>query len=136
MVTNPGTETASNMVVALNIHNLSKGETIDPEDWSPERTQYIEEIEPGQSVPLKWTVYAVFRGKYLVYVTVVPKPAGPQATVHPVASSGINLTIQTATNVNPGGMLPVALGTTGGLSLGAFALRWTRRRRLDAGSSR
>jgi ABC-type transport system involved in multi-copper enzyme maturation permease subunit len=136
VVKNPGSETVSNVVVALNVHNLGKGEAIDPEDWSPERTQYIEEIEPGASVPLQWTVYAVFRGKYLVYTTVVQKPAGPQATVRPVASSGINLTIQTDTSMNPGGMLPVALATTGGLSLGACGLRWARRRRIDAGTSR
>jgi hypothetical protein len=136
VVTNPGPEKVSNVVVALNVLNIPKGEAIDPEDWSPERTQYIEEIEPGASVPLQWTVYAVFRGKYLVYMTVVQKPAGPQATVRPVASSGINLTIQTDTSMNPGGTLPVALATTGGLSLGACGLRWVRRRRIDAGSAR
>jgi len=136
VVTNAGTQKASNVVVAMNIVNLSKGEAVDPEDWSPERTQYIEEIDPGQSATLSWKVHSVFSGKYLVYMVVIPKPAGPKATVQPVASNAIHLTIKGVTRVNPGGMMPVALATTGGLSLGAFGLHWFRRRGIDTGGSR
>lgn len=136
VVTNPGSQKASDVVVALNIVNLSKGEAVDPEDWSPERTQYIEELEPGQSTTLGWKVHSVFGGKYLVYLAVISKPAGATATTRPVASSAIHLTVKPVARVNPGGMLPLALVTTGGLSVGAFGLRWLRRRGVDTGRSR
>ena len=136
VVTNSDAQTVSNVVVAMNIVNLSQGEAVDPEDWSPERTQYIEELAPGQSTTLSWTVHSVFSGKYLVYMVVIPKPAGPTATSQPVASNGIHLTITGVTRVNPGGMLPIALATTGGLSLGAVGLHWLRRRGIESGGSR
>lgn len=136
VVTNRGAEKLSDVIVAMNIVNISKGEAVDPEDWSPERTQYIEDLEPGQAVPLSWIVHSVFGGKYLVYMTVITKPASPEATTQPVASRAVHLTVTSVARVNPGGVLPIALGTTGGLSLGAFGLHWVRRRRLAAGSSR
>ena len=77
----------------------------------------------------------MFAGKYLVYMVVIPKPAGTKATSQPVASNGIHLTIKGVARVNPGGMLPVALATTGGLSLGAVGLHWFRRRGIDTGGS-
>ena len=136
VVTNAATQKVSNVVVAMNIVNLSKGEAVDPEDWSPERTQYIEDLEPGQSTTLSWKVHSVFAGNYLVYMAVIPKPAGPKDTIQPVASNAIHLTIKGVARVNPGGMMPVALATTGGLSLGAFGLHWFRRRGIDIGGSR
>ncbi|PYN59750.1 MAG: hypothetical protein DMD90_28330 [Candidatus Rokuibacteriota bacterium] len=136
VVTNAATQKVSNVVVAMNIVNLSKGEAVDPEDWSPERTQYIEDLQPGQSTTLSWKVHSVFAGNYLVYMAVIPKPAGPKDTIQPVASNAIHLTIKGVARVNPGGMMPVALATTGGLSLGAFGLHWFRRRGIDIGGSR
>lgn len=136
VVTNRGSEKASDVVVALNIVNLSKGEAVDPEDWSPERTQYIDELDPGESVTLGWKVHSVFGGKYLVYLVVITKPAEATATTRPVASSAVHLTIKPVTRVNPGGILPLAVTTTGGLSFGAFGLHWLRRRGIDRGRPR
>jgi ABC-2 type transport system permease protein len=135
-VTNAGRQEVFNVIVAMNIVDLSKGEAVDPEDWSPERTQYIEELEPGQSTTLSWTIHSVFQGEYLVYMVLIQKPAGPRDTTRPVASNAIHLTIRPVVKANPGGMLPVALATTGGLSLAAVGLHWARRRRIDTGTPR
>ena len=135
VITNPGTQKVSSVVVAMNIVNMSKGEAVDPEDWSPERTQYIQDLGPGESTTLTWKVHSVFGGKYMVYIVGIPKPAGPKQTSMPSASNGIHLTIKPVARVNPGGMLPVALTTTSGASVAALGLWWARRRGLDRGDS-
>ncbi len=49
-ITNAGAENSPRLTVAMNIINLdAKGDVVDPEDWAPQRTQYIETIEAGQS---------------------------------------------------------------------------------------
>src|SRR5437867_266253 len=135
VVTNAATQKVSNVVVAMNIVNMSKGEAVDPEDWSPERTQYIQDLGPGESTTLTWKVHSVFGGKYMVYIVGIPKPASLKETSRPVASNGIQLSIKPVARVNPGGMLPVALTTTSGASVAALGLWWARRRGLDRGDS-
>jgi hypothetical protein len=136
VVTNNGTETSPPVIVAMNIINLNaKGEVVDPEDWSPERTQYTEHVAPGQSVSLPWRINAILDGDYMVYMVVIPAPAGPEATSHPVASSGIHLTVTPFTRLNPGGVLPYAIGGPIVVGLGTVLLYWLRHRKLDRGGS-
>ncbi|MDQ5839633.1 MAG: ABC transporter permease, partial [Chloroflexota bacterium] len=47
VVTNPLSEPSPPLIVAMNIINLDQeGDVVDPEDWSPERTQYVEVLAP------------------------------------------------------------------------------------------
>ena len=111
VVTNNGSETTPPMNVAMNIVNAGKGgDPVDPEDWSPQRTQSIDPLQAGGSVEHAWIVDAILKGDYMVYLTVIPTPAGPEATSQPVASPGIHLTVSEFSNSNPGGILPVAIG--------------------------
>jgi len=136
VVTNNGTETSPPLIVAMNIINLNaKGEVVDPEDWSPERTQYTEHVAPGQSVSLPWRINAILDGDYMVYMVVIPAPAGPEATSHPVASSGIHLTVTPFTRLNPGGVLPYAIGGPILVSFGILLIYRLRRRGIDTGGS-
>jgi hypothetical protein len=94
----------------MNIINLDKhGEVVDPEDWSPQRTQYLEPVAPGQSATLHWRVNAILDGDFMVYIVAIPAPGSPEATSQPVASSGIHLTVTPYTKLNPGGVLPYAI---------------------------
>ena len=136
VVTNTGAQEASKVVVAMNIVNLSAGDPVDPEDWSPERTQYIEKLPPGKSAELTWQVRAITDGDYLVYMVVIPKPGDAEASSQPVVSRGIHLTVTANVKANPANVLPIALAMPTGLSLGAFALFWARRRQIDTGGSR
>ncbi len=110
VVTNSGTQDSPPMNVAMNIVKTGKGDPVDPEDWSPERTQEVEPLAPGESAEQSWTVDAILEGDYMVYLTVIPKPDGPEATSQPVSSSGIHLTVNPFTRTNPGGVLPIAIG--------------------------
>lgn len=110
-VTNHDSSESVPLVVAMNIVNLGDGDPVDPEDWSPERTQEIESLKPGESVDLEWTINAILEGDYLAYMVVIPQPEDPEETSLPIASQGIHLTVEQFTSLNPGGVTPIAFGT-------------------------
>ncbi len=129
-VTNAADAPSPELFVAMNIINLGKSDPVDPEDWSPERTQAVESLEPGASAEQSWTVEAILDGNYMVYITAIVKPGAPAETTLPVTSPGIHLTVQAFQNTNPAGVLPVALGMPLGLIVVAIGLRryWRRDR--------
>jgi ABC-type transport system involved in cytochrome c biogenesis permease component len=136
VVTNKGQAATRPLVVAMNIINLNAaGDIVDPEDWSPQRTQYIDSLPAGQSQTLSWRVNAILEGDYLVYMVLVPDPGGKDATSQPVASSGLHLTVTPFTKLNPGGVLPYAIGGPVLLGGAMFLLFRARRRQIDDGKS-
>jgi ABC-2 type transport system permease protein len=130
VVTNEGTTPTPELTVAMNIINLGKSDPVDPEDWSPERTQAIEPLEPGESAELDWSVEAILDGNYMVYMTAIAKPGTPEETTLPVTGPGIHLTVAAFQSTNPAGVLPVAIGMPVILIIVALALRryWRRER--------
>jgi ABC-2 type transport system permease protein len=133
-VRNIDAEPSRPLTVAMNIINLdAKGDIVDPEDWSPQRTQYVDQLAPGESVDLSWRVNAILGGDYMVYMVAIPKPDGPEATSVPAASPGIHLTIRPFAKINPRGVLLYVLGTPLLLLLGMALLFWYRRRSVDRG---
>ena len=134
VVTNSSSEASAPMIVAMNIVNLSKtGDVVDPEDWSPQRTQYVDAIPAGQSTTLAWRINAILDGNYMVYMVAIPSPSGPQATSHPITSSGIHLVVSKYTRLNPGGVLPYAIGGPVVLGLVIFFVFKRRHQEIDAG---
>ncbi len=137
VVTNNSGQHTAPLILAMNIINLNaKGDIVDPEDWSPQRTQYIEAgLAPGESATLGWRVNAILDGDYMVYLVVIPAPTGADATSHPVSSPGVHLTVTPFTRLNPGGVLPFAIG--GPLLIGVVIwLVYRRRQRgIDTGGS-
>ena len=129
-VTNIADVPSPALIVAMNIINLGKSDPVDPEDWSPERTQAVDPLDSGESAEQSWTVEAILDGNYMVYMTAIEKPGTPDETTLPVTSPGIHLTVQAFQNANPGGVLPVAIGMPLGLIIVAFLLRryWRRNR--------
>jgi ABC-2 type transport system permease protein len=135
VVTNTGASATPPLIAAMNIINLNaSGDVVDPEDWSPQRTQYSDPIAAGQSATLNWRINAILDGDYMVYMVVIPAPSGPEATTHPVTSPGIHLTVTKYTRLNPGGVLPYAIGGPVVLGLIIFFVYRQRRRQIDAGS--
>jgi ABC-2 type transport system permease protein len=136
-VTNTGSTASPELVVAMNIINLGKSDPVDPEDWSPERTQHVDALDPGASAEQTWSVEGILDGNYMVYMTAIVKPGAPAETTLPVTSPGIHLTVQPYQSTNPGGVLPVAIGMPLGLLVVAFLLRryWRRERRPATGQA-
>jgi len=132
VVTNTGTVPSPPLNVAMNIVKTGKGDPVDPEDWSPQRTQAIQVIAPGESVKQSWTVQAILEGDVMVYLTVIPKPQGPDTTSQLVASSGVHITIHPFAESNPGGVLPIAIGIPLALMAFSILLRRSKRWRREA----
>ncbi len=135
-ITNSGSADSASLTVAMNIINLdSQGEIVDPEDWSPQRTQYIENLKPGESTNLAWRVNAILDGDYMIYMVVIPFPSGENTTSQPIASSGIHLTVTPFTKLNPQGVLPYAVGGPILLLVIIYFVNRRRRQQIDAGGS-
>ncbi len=135
VLTNTGGEGSPPLCVAMNIVNLNAaGDIVDPEDWSPQRTQYLESLAAGASQTLSWRVNAILDGDYLIYMVVIPEPSGTNATSQVVASSGIHLTVTKFTKLNPSGVLPYAIGGPVLLTIAIVYLYRRRRSQLDSGA--
>jgi ABC-2 type transport system permease protein len=119
------------LVVAMNIINLGSGQPVDPEDWSPERTQAVDPLKPGQTSDLHWEIDPILKGDYLIYLVVTPKPVGSTATSQPVTSSAIHMTVKQYTWLNPGNILPIAIGIPAALIAVWLGLRALRRRDIE-----
>lgn len=134
-VTNVRDAASPPVIVAMNIINLNKeGDVVDPEDWSPERTQYLTDLTPGKSETLSWRVNAILEGDYLIYMVAMPEPAGTTATSLGVASQAIHLTVTPFTKLNPRGILPLAVGIPLVIGLALAVTQVVRRRGIDIGA--
>ena len=135
IVTNNSAQASPPLIVAMNIINLdAEGDVVDPEDWSPERTQYIDSLGSGQSETLSWVINTILDGDYMVYMVLIPTPADQGSTSLPIASSGIHLTVTPFTRLNPLGILPYAIGGPALLVLIIFFVYRRRRKGIDTGS--
>ena len=136
VVTNNSPEASPTTIMAMNIINLDEaGDVVDPEDWSPERTQYINSLAPGKSADLEWTLNPILEGEFMVYMVLIPQPASAETTTHPVASSGIHLTVTPFTRLNRGGVLPLAIIEPILLLAITYFVYRHRRQQIDMGGS-
>jgi hypothetical protein len=133
-VTNHSSQASSPLILAMNIINLdASGDIVDPEDWSPQRTQYLETLPAGESATQSWRVNAILDGDYMIYTVVIPAPSAPDATSHPAASPGIHLIVTPYSRLNPGGVLPFAIGGPILVLLGLLYVYRRRQRGIDEG---
>jgi ABC-2 type transport system permease protein len=134
LITNHTSQISPALIVAMNVINLdAQGEIVDPEDWSPQRTQLIHPLPAGQSADLDWIINPVLEGDFMVYLTLIPQPASTQSTSHPVASSGIHLTVAPFTRLNRTGIIPLAIAEPFLLLAITFFVYRRRRQQIDIG---
>jgi ABC-2 type transport system permease protein len=135
-ITNNAAEASPPLILAMNVINLdATGDVVDPEDWSPQRTQYLDTLAPGQSATHNWIINTILEGDFMVYVVLIPEPESAEATSHPVTSSGIHLTVDPFTRLNPGGVLPFAIGGPILLLVITYFVYRRRRQQIDMGGS-
>jgi len=136
VVKNNGAAASPPLIVAMNVINLdATGDVVDPEDWSPQRTQYIDALGAGESIELSWVINTILEGDFMVYMVLLPEPGSAESTSHPVASSGIHLTVAPFTRLNPGGVLPFAIGGPILLLIITYLVYRRRRQQIDLGGS-
>jgi hypothetical protein len=93
---NDGQSATPPLVAHLNIAAVKQGPYVDPEDWSPRRTQYLPPVQPGEMVEIIWQVHALTEGEFGAFVTII----SPQASFEPVVSSTLLLQVA-ADNILP-----------------------------------
>lgn len=123
-VTNSGSETARGLIAHLNVLSLRTGVYVDPEDWSSNRTRYLDAIPAGGSITTTWHLQAVNDGTFAVYVAVLPNTGVSRP---PITAPTVHLVVASRKTLNAGGMLPLALGLPACLGLLALGARIRRR---------
>ena len=107
------------LVAHLNVVSLDPAEYVDPEDWSTERTRYLDPVEAGGSRSIRWSVKAVSAGPIAIYVTAVPAGgSGPIAVGPP-----LHVQVADRRTLNSGGVVPLALAVPAAVSVIAVAAR-------------
>lgn len=94
-------------LVYLSLLDKRQGAPVDLEDWTANRSANVAPMAPGESVTQTWTLRALVSGDYEVYVITVPNATSTQP---PMMSLPITIHVTQRTNLDPGGVLPVAIG--------------------------
>jgi hypothetical protein len=123
-ITNRGSTNASGLIAHLNVLSLKDGVYVDPEDWSSNRTRYLDTIPPGGSVTTTWAMQAVNDGDFGIYVAVLPESGEARP---PTTGPAIHLAVAERKTLNAGGIVPLALGIPVLLGLLTLGLRLHRR---------
>lgn len=84
-VRNTGGQPADDLVVHLAILTRDPGVYVDPEDWSPRRTQYVDRLDAGEEATLGWDVQAVTAGPIILYVAVTDPASDTMAVSGPLS---------------------------------------------------
>jgi hypothetical protein len=121
-ITNTGDKSLQDIVTYLSLVDNETKLPVDLEDWSAEKGLHIGTIEAGQTLPLNWKIHFVKSGAYSLII--VAEAAGNEL---PQVSSIIQFHVNPKINLNPGEVLPVALGTPIILSFVLILLAHKRR---------
>ena len=122
-VTNMSATPSKPLIIAMNIVNLSSGDPVDPEDWSPKRTQDAGTLAPGEIAEQSWTINTILQGNYLVYLAVIPSPGKSDTDSLPVSSPAVHLLVRGQARLNPKGVLPVVVGVPAVLAFLLVAIK-------------
>jgi hypothetical protein len=105
-ITNTGKSPVENITTFMALVDTENKMPVDLEDWSAERGLFIGSIDAGQTLPLVWKIHFVKAGTYELFV-IANQPESPL----PIVSTITRFDVKPKKNLNPGQVLPVALGT-------------------------
>ncbi len=121
-ITNSSSKPISNITTYLSLADNESKLPVDLEDWSAEKGLYIGTIDAGQILPLNWKIHFVKAGTYSLII--IAEVAGNEL---PQVSSITQFQVSPKRNLNPGQVLPIALGTPIILIFIMFLLTYRRR---------
>ncbi len=129
-VSSQAAEPLTGLIAHIDIVGIDPQRYVDPEDWSPERTMFLEPLTSRSSVRTVWEVQAVDSGPLLVWVT-ASRPGGEGVAI----SAPLHLMVGEHIDVNAGGVLPVVVGVPAVLCAFLAAMAWRRRRVVTASTA-
>ena len=121
-ITNAGSKPLGDVTTYLSLMDNQNKLPVDLEDWSAEKGLYIGTIDSGQTLPLNWKIHFVKAGTYSLII--IAEAAGSDL---PQVSAITQFNVSPKRNLNPGQVLPVALGTPIVLIFIIFMLAYRRR---------
>ncbi len=121
-ITNMGTNPLNDVTTYLSLVDNQNKLPVDLEDWSAEKGLFIGTIDTGQTLPLNWKIHFVKAGNYSLIM--VAEAASSQV---PQVSTITHFDVAPKKNLNPGQVLPVALGTPIVLLCLLFAISYRRK---------
>ena len=123
-IANTGDQALDSVTTYLSLVNTTTRMPVDLEDWSAERGLFIGSIDTGQKLPLAWKIHFVQSGSYALAIV-----AAVEGRDQPIISALTYFNVAPKRNLNPGHVLPVALGEPVLLILGFLFLRYRRERK-------
>lgn len=121
-ITNTGSVPLTDVTTYLSLMDNQNKLPVDLEDWSAEKGLYIGTIDAHQTLPLNWKIHFVKAGTYsLVMIAEIGGNDLPQV------SSVTQFNVSPKQNLNPGQVLPIALGTPVVLVFVLFLLAYRRK---------
>ncbi len=121
-IQNTDTAAVSDVTTYLSLVDTGTKLPVDLEDWSAEKGLYIGSIDAGQTLPLSWKIHFVKAGTYSLII--VAEAGGNEA---PQVSTITHFNVAPKRNLNPGQVLPVALGTPIVLLFILFGISYRRK---------
>jgi hypothetical protein len=105
-ISNLGSEPLNDVTTYLSLMDIENKAPVDLEDWSVEKGLYIGTIDAGQVLPLNWKIHFVKAGMFSLIII-----AEAVNNEQPQVSNIVRFHVYPKHNLNPGHILPVALGT-------------------------
>ena len=126
-ITNASATPVRGVVAYASLVEISFGQqaTVDLEDWSAHRAVTIGSLAPGQSKDAGWNLRLIKGGSYVIYANAIERRSSWAAV-----GQEVPLTVRARKNLNPGGVLPVALGVPVLAGAALFGPVFARRRNL------
>jgi hypothetical protein len=116
-VANVGDRDVTDLVAHLNVLTTDADVYVDPEDWSPRRTEYVDALAAGDTVDISWNVQAVTSGPLVLFVSVTSLTGDQVVSSGPLRMTVHGQRVVDATRVLPSvvwapAVLVVLLGVT------------------------
>lgn len=128
-VTNGAAQPTGPLVVHLDITDPRASASVDPEDWTATLSKSAGIVATNASATVDWTIQPIAGGSFAVYAVALSPGDDTLAS-----SNVLNVTVADHRSLNPGGILPVAIGVP--VLVGSLLVIQTRRVRRRPRSTR
>lgn len=127
-IINTSDKPVKNVIAYVTLVETTQGQQapVDLEDWSAQRAVTIGSLAPGETHNTSWDLRLIKGGDYVVYPAAVVGDSS-----RPSVGSEVPLSVTSHRSLNPGGVLPVALGVPILVGIALFGPVAWRRRKLS-----
>ncbi len=102
---NEGTQASVPLVVHLDVVDPSRSTSVDPEDWTSTLVKRVGTVAAGDTAAVDWRIQPISAGRFTVYAVAVSDDGAELA-----ASDVLAVDVADRRSLDPGGILPVAIG--------------------------